>query len=415
MSRVASVCVTLVLVGIMFSCGTPIEPLPPSEFRPLTSTEAKLVAAANDFGLNLFREINAAEPDGNVFIAPVSVSLALGMTMNGAANGTLGAMQQTLGFGGLDEDAINESYRGLIGLLTGLDPAVTMQIANSIWYYQGFPFKESFLESNREYFDAEVAGLNFSSPESPSRINNWVKSRTGGHIEKIVPDKIPDDIVMYLINAIYFKGDWKYRFDTKKTRNGQFRLPDGSTKEVKMMSREMPIRYAITEEYVVVDLPYGNGFYTMTIVMPDGIDEIESFAADLNERRWNEITSSLPENENEIMVHLPRFRLEYQIKLNETLKKLGMAIAFDADYADFSRMYHKELYFENLYISTVDHKTYIDVNEEGTVAAAATSVGVTFTSLKPEILVDRPFIFAIRENHSGSLVFMGKIMNPDSK
>jgi serine protease inhibitor len=412
MCRTNSVCIVLLLVGILFSCGTPLDPLPPREFRPLTLSESELVAAANSFGLNLFREINAGEHDANLFISPISVSLALGMTMNGAANETFRAMRATLGFEEMDEDAINESYRGLIRLLKGLDPAVTMQIANSIWYYEGFPFKDSFLDVNKQYFDAEIAGMNFSHPDAAKTINNWVNDNTQGKIKEIVPVPIPDDIVMYLINAIYFKGDWKYQFDKKKTHDASFRLPDGSLKSVKMMSGKSPIRYAITDAYTVAELPYGDGFYNMTIILPDRYDTIESFVASLSESRWNEIIGVLPESGSEIDIRMPRFRLEYKKKLNDVLKTLGMEIAFEPYDADFTRMYFKEQFPENLFISTVDHKTFVEVNEEGTVAAAATSVGMGPTSLPPEIVIDRAFVFAIRESHSGSIVFIGKVVEP---
>jgi serine protease inhibitor len=413
MRRTKSVCIVLLLVGILFSCGTPLDPFPPREFRQLTLSESELVAASNSFGLNLFRTLNAGEHGNNVFVSPISVSLALGMTMNGAAGETFTAMRGTLGFAGMNETAINESYRGVIQLLYSLDPVVTMQIANSIWYMEGFPVKESFLETNNRYFDAAVNAINFSHPDASKTINAWVNDKTRGKIKEIVPDAIPDDIVMYLINAIYFKGDWKFQFDKKNTRAAPFRLPNGSSKSVPMMSGNAPIRYAFTEEYTVAEIPYGGSYYNMTIVLPAGFDTIESFVESLSETTWNTIIGSLPKSDSEIDIRMPKFKLGYAKELNDVLKALGMEVAFERSRADFSGMYNKEQTSgENLFISTVDHKAVIEVNEEGSTAAAATSVGMGRTSVKPEIIVDRPFVFAIRENHTGTIVFIGKCVEP---
>jgi serine protease inhibitor len=413
MHRTKSVCIVLLLVGILFSCGTPLDPFPPREFRQLTLSESELVASSNSFGLHLLRMLNAGEHGTNVFISPLSVSLALGMTMNGAAGETFIALRATLGFEEMDESAINESYRGLIQLLYSLDPVVTIQIANSIWYMEGFPVKESFLETNNRYFDASVNAINFSHPDVSKTINTWVNDKTRGKIKEIVPDAIPDDIVLYLINAIYFKGDWKYQFDKKNTLSVPFRLLDGSSKSVQMMSGKAPIRYVFTDEYTVAELPYGDGYYNMTIILPAGFDRIESFVESLSETTWNTIIGSLPESGSEIDIRIPKFKLEYAKELNEVLKALGMEVAFERGRADFTGMYNKEQTSgENLFISTVDHKAVIEVNEEGSTAAAATSVGMGRTSVKPEIIVDRPFVFAIRENYTGTIVFIGTCVEP---
>jgi serpin B len=395
----------------------PITRLP----RELTASETHLVAVNNDFAFRLFQEIAREEgPAKNLFVSPLSVAMALGMTYNGAAGTTQQAMQDVLGLGGMSLPEIDQSYRSLIALLRGLDPRVDLTVANSIWYRQGFSFEQSFLDTTSVYFDAAVRGLDFAAPGAAPTINGWVSDQTHGRITSIVPDPIPSDLVMYLINAVYFKGDWVVQFDKSRTAPTPFTLADRSTTTVPMMWFKAPATVRVAGGFypqpggsgpLVLDLRYGGGAYSMTIVMPWDPAGMDSLAAGLTLQQWNAWIAAL--DSTKAFVSLPKFTLEYQLKLNDVLAALGMGVAFVGcpavpDCADFTRMRS----VRDLFISEVMHKTYVDVNEEGTEAAAATSVGIAPTSAPPSVVVDRPFLFAIRERLSGTILFMGRIMNP---
>jgi serpin B len=412
MKRLIYLIATIALIFAVVTCtNCPTTP-GNREVRELTSVEKALVEADNNFGLKIFREINKAEKDKNVFISPLSISMALGMTLNGANGETKEAMQNALELAGLSDQQINENYQSLIDLLVGLDPKVKFQIANSIWYRNDFAFKESFININKKYFYAKVAGLDFTNPQSANIINSWVEDNTNGKIKKIV-DQIEPQIVMFLINAIYFKGTWTYEFDKNQTQDDSFHLPDGSEKTVPMMELSRKLAYYESDEFQAVDLPYGDGLFSMTIILPAPHINVNDFLMRLSAENWNLWTGSFSEKKGTLF--FPRFKLEYEKLLNEVLKSLGMAIAFDQDQADFTRMFDKVSDI-NLYIDKVKHKSFVEVNEEGTEAAAVTSVEVGMTSVGPGstfvMRVDRPFIFAIREHHSGTILFIGKIIDP---
>ncbi|MBC8234168.1 serpin family protein [bacterium] len=389
-------------------------PISPNErdSSQLTLAEKGLVESDNKFGFKIFKEITKEEKDKNVFISPLSVAMALGMTYNGANGSTQEAMQKTLELSGLTIQEINESYKSLTELLTNLDPKVKFQIANSIWYRDIFPVEAEFIHINKTYFDAEVSGLDFSAPNASNIINGWVNEKTNGKIEKIVDDVINPLTVMFLINAIYFKGIWTYQFDESQTRDDIFTLPDGSKKPCKMMKQKNEFQYFENDAFQAIDLPYGDGDFRMTIFLPRMEKSVDSLVAELNQENWNRWINSF--HKQELTLQLPKLTLEYEIKLNDVLKALGMEIAFNPDKADFTKMYKEEGVSANLYISKVKHKTFVEVNEEGTEAAAVTSVEMTFTAAPFGLLmrVDRPFIFAIRENYSGTILFIGKIVEP---
>ncbi len=416
MSRLFRSATTLALAALVVRCSN--DPSGPQEItslpRDLDVGETQLIQADNAFGLELFRKIHAQGSGENIFISPLSVAMALGMTYNGAEGSTREAMQQTLELQGLDLQEVNESYRSLIDLLRGLDPSVEFRIANSIWYDDKYDFRQDFLDVNREYFDAEVAGLDFASPSAAPTINSWVDEKTNGRIEEIVDSPISPDLVMFLINAIYFKGDWTNQFDEELTRDGTFYLADDSEKQVEMMSYAGPdtvLAYLDQNQGVqVLDLKYGGKAFSMTIVMPAEPSSIASLIGSLDSDDWQAWIGSL--ERTEAQVSMPKFTLEYELELNEALEALGMGVAFDPLNADFTRIYSG---IERIYISKVKHKTFVDVNEKGTEAAAVTSVEVGITSVPPMIRIDRPFLFAIREKFSGTILFMGVMMEPGGK
>ncbi len=414
MRTVSRSALTFLLGWLALGCGDDVVG-PPAEItglpRELSFAEEALIAADNTFGLKLFRAIRAAEPAGdNIFISPLSVAMALGMTYNGAAGTTQAAMQDALELQGLGIDEVNESYRGVIDLLADLDPSVKFLLANSIWYRQGFQVEANFLDVNRTYFDAEVQSLDFSSPNAAPTINGWVDQKTQGRIDKIVEPPIPNDVVMYLINAIYFKGDWTSKFDKSLTAPAPFTLANGSQKNVEMMSSgvEIAVNVYFGSDATVLDLPYGGKAYSMTIVLPNAGQDIGALVASMDDQRWGTWIGGL--SKSSYIVVMPKFTLRYELELKDVLSALGMGIAFQPFDADFTKINPTP---GLLYISKVKHKTFVDVNEEGTEAAAVTSVEVRETSVPTPIVVDRPFLFAIRERFSGTVLFLGLIMDPE--
>jgi len=384
----------------------PITSLP----RALDAGESSLIGADNRFAFKLFGEIaRQASPDSNLFISPLSAAMALGMAYNGAAGATRDEMQRALQLGGMTLDDANQSYRSLIALLRGLDPRVAFTLANSVWYRQQFNPLPAFLDATRTYFDATVESLDFASPTAAPTINRWVSDQTRGKIPTIVPDPVPDDAVAYLINAIYFKGDWTMPFDPARTAPGPFTLTTGATTSVPRMThgRAVTIGYLREGDVTVLDLPYSGGAFTMTIALPRDPAGINSLVLGLTEERWSGWTAALDSASFE--VYLPKFTLTYDLSMNNALAALGMPSAFCGPWqTDFTRLDASG----RVCITNVKHKAFVDVNEEGTEAAAATSVEVGITSLPPSIVVDHPFVFAIRERLSGTILFLGRVMNP---
>jgi serpin B len=376
----------------------PIDALP----RQLTAAEQKLIAGNNTYAFGLMRTVSKAQASGNVFISPLSASMALGMTANGAAGTTWEAMRGTLGLGTATREEIGEGYKSLIALLRGLDKSTDFRIANSIWHDVNFPFSQTFLTESESFFDAEVGALDFDNPASLATINGWVSDATAKRIPKIV-ESLEGDEVMYLINAIYFKGTWKDRFDKSKTTNAPFFAADGSSSNVPMMYHPGPVRVAQAENLTAVDMQYGNTAYSMTVLLPNVGVDINAVVDGLTQASWDQLTGSI--HERQAPLYFPRFTLSWEKKLNDDLKAMGMGVAFEPTAADFSRISPKDLF-----ISEVVQKTFIEVDEEGTEAAAATSVGMVPTSAPQPVRVDRPFILVIRERLSGTILFMGKIM-----
>ena len=401
------------LGGLLTACdaGGPTGPLTGLP-RELSVAEQQLIQTDNTFAFKLFREINAGEDSAaNVFVSPLSVAMALGMTYNGAANETRTAMAEALDLQGLSISDVNQAYRGVIDLLQGLDSRVEFQLANSIWFRPQFTPLQTFQDTTRTYFDADARALDFGAPGAADTINGWVDQHTNGKIKTIVPDPIPDASIMYLINTIYFKGAWTYQFDKSLTRDEPFTLADWGQASVPMMSAAdaLPVRISRGNGVTVVELPYSRQAYAMTIVLPDAAAGAQQLASSVTEQQWDAWIAGL--DSTSIEVSLPRFTLEYAIRLNDVLKALGMAVAFDPCQADFSNMFANGSP-GNFWIDDVRHKSFVDVNEEGTEAAAATSVGIAFTSAPARIVVDRPFLFAIRERLTGTILFLGKIMDP---
>ncbi len=380
--------------------------------RELTVSEKKLIESDNLFGFNIFQKIVDDQTGKNVFISPLSISMALGMTLNGAEGTTEEEMEATLQLAGLTQEEINRSYQSLIKLLTNLDPKVKFEIANSIWTRLGFDVKEDFYKNNRDYFNAQVEEVDFNKAATVGKINDWVNEKTHGKIDKIINGPINPLTMMILINAIYFKGDWTEQFVKDATMPLPFYLADGSNTTCQMMNMVFDFNYMENDDFQAIELPYGDGDFSMVVFLPKEKDiatDVDNFIANLTAVSWSGYLDRF--NSVEVDLSLPKFELEWEMPLNEVLQALGMNAAFDPNTADFSGIAN----VGDLHISEVLHKTYVKVDEEGTEAAAVTSVTVGTTSGLPENInmrVNRPFAFIIKENKSGTILFMGKVENP---
>jgi serine protease inhibitor len=373
----------------------------------------RLIAATSRFAFKIYDQVLKQRTSKNVFISPASVILALAMTYNGAEGETRQAMADALEVEGMSLEEVNRASADLQSILLTADSKVQLKIANSLWARNGFSPKPTFIQRSKEYYAAEVASLDFASPSAPARINSWVKTNTEGKIEKIV-DLIDQDTILFLINAIYFKGQWQVEFAKEKTKDDVFRIADGHQKKLPMMFQSGKYQYQKGKDFQAVVLPYGSGRISMYVFLPDEHTTLDQFERNLTPENWENWMRGFRITPGELT--LPRFKVEYEADLNDMLKALGMAEAFDPLRANFSGI--AELNPGNrIYISKVKHKAFAEVNEEGTEAAAVTSVVGSLTSAQqPQenfiMKVDHPFFFAIRDNATGVVLFIGSVADP---
>ena len=371
----------------------------------LTVTMQKRVNQDNEFAFDIFKKTSNESNQANVLISPLSISIALGMTLNGATDETKTGIEKALKMSGLTLDNINDYYKVMQTTLPTIDPKTTLNIANSIWYKTGYPVKTEFLTVNKNYFNAEVREMDFSQAWAKDTINNWIARKTNNHIKDML-DQIPADVVMYLINAVYFKGMWKQPFNVKATKETNFTNYLNTQQKVNMMYQKDTFSYFANEKAQYLDMPYGNNAFSMTVILPTQISSINEVLETLDAESWN-LTLNKMESE-EVMVYLPRFKSKSKFLLNNVLKSMGMARAFE-DNDEFRNMANSDLY-----ISRVLHDTAIEVTEEGTVAAAATIVEMTEKAMFNSIFnANRPFIYIIREKSTGVILFIGKTDNID--
>lgn len=374
------------------------------------SVDKELVDANTKFAFNIFKELMAEDEGKNIFISPLSISTALTMAYSGAEGATKDAMSETLELGDMELADVKEGYLNLIESLEGADKQVSLEIGNSIWMDEEFEPRvySTFTEGIGTYYKGDIFTRNFGAPGTVDDINGWIRDKTNEKIDKMI-EQIDPDIVMFLINAIYFKGDWTNKFDKAKTSKGDFYLPNGEIVQPDIMSTSGKFNYYSGEGFKVARLPYGRDKIAMYIFLPRRSVSLESFLVNLNQTTFDDYVDRL-HPVSDLKVKLPKFKLEYGTKrLNDALSNLGMGVAFDMHAANFNGIAPVEQ--ENLYIDFVDHKAFIEVNEKGTEAAAATVVGVVESAPKT-FYVDSPFFFVIRDDRSGSILFMGKIVNP---
>ncbi len=450
----------LVLWALLAGCGGPTTPTPaPSRPTPsptptlpppppLSAAGRRLAEANNRFGFDLLRQVTglgtvtrptSARPQGqatvsplpapapgasplptptrprasleeDVFLSPLSIALALQMTYNGAGGATAAEMAQVLHIQEMSLDQVNQAARELQDNLRAV-PGVELAIANSLWLRQGWRLDPDFVARNRTYYDAGLEVLDFADPAAVDRINGWIAQATRDKVRKLL-DEIQDE-VLFLVNAIYFKGDWLEAFDPARTRPWDFRRADGTVKSVPMMFQEGIFPALFTEEFAAVALPYQGERIQMLVFVPAEDSGLDRFLARLTPGAWDEWMGRF--QPQEISVGIPRFKVEFQRELNADLQALGMETAFDPHRADFLPMVPQDLRRGGtaLYISLVKHGAVVEVNEEGTVAAAATIVGVAAESAPPSVVADRPFFVAIWDSHSQAILFMGAVVDPE--
>ena len=381
--------------------------------KPSSDTvDARLVSANTKFGFKLFAEVTKQGAGKNVFISPASVGLALAMTYIGAVGETKEAMERALETQGITHPELNQAYAQLRAALESADPKVQLNIANSLWAKKDITFNPDFIQRNKQFYGAEVTTLDFGDPSAPATINSWVAEKTKGKIARIV-DNIDPQSILFLINAIYFNGKWTAEFDKAKTNDDVFTTAGGQQKRHPMMHQSGKYRYYERSDFQAVSLPYGAGRVSMYIFLPAKGASLVEFQKNLTAANWETWMKGFVETKGEIAV--PRFKVEYEIGLNDALKALGMGIAFDPDRANFTGIGQTS---GNIFISRVKHKTFAEVNEEGTEAAAATSVEMSVTSAMREppktfrMIVDHPFFCAIRDNRTGTVLFVGSIVDP---
>jgi serpin B len=377
----------------------------------LDEKSAQLIEADNTFGLELFQKIRKESKEENIMISPLSISVAFAMAYNGADKDTKTEMEKAMKLNGLTTEQINNSYKMLIKALQSLDEKVVFELANAIFYADGFTVKPDFLNINKTVYDAEVTKLQFISPSAVETINKWVADKTHDKITKIIEQLNPLDR-MVLLNAIYFNGIWTNKFDEKGTHNLSFTKSNGTTIEVPMMQKEEKLDYTTNSLFNAVKMPYGNGQYNMVVMLPATGKTSQSVIDALSISNWKKWMIEF-ETKDPVVVTMPRFKFAFETELKNVLKGMGMIKAFQPNIADFSKIAE-----EDLYISAAVHKSFIDVNENGTEAAAVTSITFTTTSAGNEppktiFYVDKPFVFAITEKDTDAILFIGEVNHPE--
>ncbi|WP_080059723.1 serpin family protein [Spirosoma aerolatum] len=382
-----------------------------TSLSPDTSTANELRVSApfasqtTQFAFDVTKQVVAEEGQAkNVFISPLSLHIALGMILNGANGQTAQEIQKTLKLDTQTLADANKTYQNLMENLPGVDSKVTLGLANSVWYRNTFAVENSFQDLLKQSFQAEVSAQDFNDPATLSKINGWASQKTNGKIPKVL-DQIQPDNVMFLLNALYFKGDWKKQFDASKTVDMPFKLVMGGTTNVRMMRLNTELNRASRSNYTAFELPYGSDKFAMTVLLPNGTSSADALVNSLNNDEWVQLQKAM--TPGTIDIGLPKFTMQYEINLNKTLSTLGMPTAF-TDAADFTKINAKG----GLTLSFVKQNTYVAVDEKGTEAAAVTTGGISVTSAPLPVLCDRPFVFVIHEKTSGTILFVGKIADP---
>ncbi|WP_194973255.1 serpin family protein [Aquiflexum lacus] len=405
----------LPLFSLFFFACVPSEEFKPAEanLRTLATYEKELANSSTKFALDLFAQLNDPE-EPNQFYSPYSIHQALSMTMNGNEGEVLQEFVDLLRYEGMSLDDANRGSKELTEFLLQVDPKVKLAIANAIWYKQEYQVQVPFKDTAREYYNAEIAGLDMLNPNSVNIINNWIAQKTNNLIKDML-DEIPSNAVMYLVNAIYFKADWKYQFVASKTKKENFYPSPGNAVQVDMMDLDKPsaFRSYSGSGYHYFEIPYSTGQYAMGILynQEGNLDQVSQYLNLGNLDMWRKDAQ-----ERNFILKMPKFKMKYKMaNMKDDLIAMGLVRPFSFHPDNFTKLFSNPT--DDLKISRVIHDAMIEVDEKGSEAAAATIVEVVVerTSAPPipsVIVLDKPFIFFIQEKHSGAILFMGKLGDP---
>ncbi len=396
---------------LLFACNMADEPtlqdVQPAEPIALTPKQSEKATADNRFAFKMFREVSVLSDEPNTFFSPLSLNMALGMLYNGTSGETRTEMADVLGLAGFTDTEINEYYQKMSQALLGIDPLTTLSIANSIWYRSGFSVKKPFIDLNKKYFDAEVQALDFSRPDAADIINKWCSDKTKDRIKEIIQKPTDASIVMFLINALYFKSKWQYEFDKKQTKQDDFTTGDNRIIKVNMMEQTSDLRFFSDQHLQCVEIPYGNQAFKMTVILPSGDTDINRLINYLDDNAWQNAVKGL--SPRSVKLKLPRYKNECEMKLNDPVMNVGMKRIFGGGLLNIADA--------GLFVSNIKQKTFVEVNEAGTEAAAVTVIEIR-ESYDPNasqpvlFFANRPFLYLITEKSTGAILFIGRMDEP---
>jgi serpin B len=411
MKKVILYAVTASMIFCINACNKEDVPKDVKPFKPieLTVKQTEKADVDNRFAFNMFREVSTLSDEPNTFFSPLSLNMALGMLYNGASGETRTEMAEVLGMADFTETEINEYYQKMSQTLLNIDPLTEIGIANSIWYREEFPVKQSFIDINQRYFDAVVKALDFSRSDAADIINKWCAGKTKNKIKEIIESPISDEVAMYLINALYFKSKWQFEFDKKQTKQEDFTKANNQKIKVNMMEQTTALPYYANQYLQCIEMPYGNQAFSMVAILPAENMNIDQLIEHLDNTTWQNVVNSMWEQN--IWLKLPRFKIECEIKLKYPVRNAGMKLIFDGHLADFSNISDVPLF-----VSDIKQKTFVEVNEAGTEAAAVTVIQMDYTSTgssgPTSFFANRPFLYLIKEKSTGVILFIGRMDEP---
>lgn len=401
--------ISLSFVGLFMACTDEpkVENLSPVKIE-LTAIEQAIVNDQKDFATKLFASLYKEDngQSDNLLISPFSVYCALGMLANGAEGETKAELLQALGQDMYEADELDAFAQKMVKGLKTADPAVIFKTANSIWNDKHVVLKDEFIRLNKEQYEAQAFAIDFSVPSAVSQINDWCNEHTDGKIPEIIKE-IPRDAIAYLLNAVYFKARWEKEFSKEETVNAPFYLENGQTIEVPFMNREIISSYSKNELFSSIALDYSTGTYSMRLILPEENVSLEQVVETISQPGY--LSESLEWNPSEVKVSIPRFEIEADYELINTLRLLGIETAFNSVTAEFGALTDQDFF-----VSKVKHSTCLKVDEEGSEGAAVTLIGGATSPMyeKAVFEADKPFLFMISENETGAILFAGKVGKP---
>ena len=380
----------------------------PAKYVILTSEQREKANADNGFAFGMFREISKLQGE-NTFFSPFSLNMAMGMLYNGASVNTRKEMDIVLNTVGFSEFEFNNYYQTISQELLAIDPTTEIAIANAIWYHKVFQVKEAFIETGKNFFDADIVALDFNDAKSVNFINDWCSSKTAGRIGNMV-SHLNQDHRMILTNALYFKSKWEKekKFDKEKTKPDDFTKNDQTKTKVNMMEQTTSLPYYADPYLQCVEMPYGNKAFSMIAILPPEEGNIDQLIDHLSSVKWDRITNEM--KQQRVWLKIPRFKMECDLSLNQPLINTGIRQTFNGEFPNIAN--------EDIPISNVLQKIFVEVNEEGTEAAAITNIMIVAYGIiripggPIPFFANRPFLFLIREKSTGVILFIGRIDDP---